>query len=136
MPVRPLLQIEPEDAAALLGGGLVAVNVGQMRRLRPQGAPSVAELIRSGRLRYSNIDPAEHWQTYEQIIGELNAAGFAEADCEDLASLAAAEYQFTGEDPGATVYVYRTGPRMSHVVVQRSSGALEDPSLAAGMGRR
>jgi hypothetical protein len=69
------------------------------------------------------------------VIDEIDKNGYCEADCEDLASLGAAEYQFSGEDPGATVFVYRTGPRMSHVVIRRSNGALEDPSIAAGMGR-
>jgi hypothetical protein len=134
MPIRPLIELHPQDAAAMLGGGLVAVNEAQMRRLRPAGAPTVRELIASGRLVYSAIDPAEHWQTYEQVVGDVQAVGRTDADCEDLASLVAAEYRVSGEDPGATVYVYRTGPKMSHVVVRRSSGALEDPSIAAGMG--
>lgn len=135
MALRPLLQVEPEDAAALLGGGLVAVDLSQMQRYRPEGAPSVRSLISSGRLVYSAIDPQEQWQTYEQILRRLRTEpGPVDADCEDLASLVAAEYRYTGEDPGATVYVYKTGPRLSHVVVKRSSGQLEDPSIAAGMG--
>lgn len=134
MPIRPLLQIRPDEAAAMLGGGLVAVNEQQMRRMRAEGAPSVRDLIASGRLVYSPLDPAEHWQTYEQVVRDVTELGRTDADCEDLASMVAAEYRVTGEDPRATVYVYRTGPRMSHVVVRRGDGRLEDPSLAAGMG--
>lgn len=134
MPIRPTMEIKPEDAQALLGSGLVGVNLAQMRRLRPQGTPSVIDLIRTGRVRYSRLDPTEHWQTYEQIVRDVQSQGWTDADCEDLASLVAAEYQFTGEDPGAQVHVYGTGPNLSHVVVRRSNGALEDPSVAAGMG--
>ena len=134
MPIRPTLEITPGDAQALLGGGLVAVNLRQMQRMRPKGAPSVFDLIRSGRLRYSRIDPQEQWQTYEQIVRDINATGSTDADCEDLASLVVAEYRYTGFDPGATVFVYGTTPTVSHVVVRRSNGSLEDPSVAAGMG--
>lgn len=136
MPVRPTLEIPVTDAAALLGGGLVQVNEQQMARWRPKGAPRVIDLITSGRLVYSALDPEEQWQTYEQILRRLGSEdGPVDADCEDLASLAAAEYRYTGIDPGAEVYVYKTGPHLSHVVVRRGDGSLEDPSLAAGMGR-
>lgn len=133
MPLRPSIQIDPDEAELMLRG-LVAVDLEQMRRLRPMGAPRVQDLIASGRLRYSSFDPAEQWQTYRQIIDDIARYGSTDADCEDLASLVAAEYQYEGVDMLAGVHVYRTGPRMSHVVTMRGDGSLEDPSLAAGMG--
>lgn len=134
MPIRPTLQIAAGDAEALLASGLVGVNLKQMQRLRPAGAPSVFDLIRSGRLYYSRLDPEEQWQTYEQVVERVWAEGRADADCEDLASMIAAEYRYTGIDPGATVTVYPSAPGVSHVVVRLSSGQLQDPSIAAGMG--
>lgn len=133
MAVRPSIQIAAGDAEALLGGGLVAVNEQQMRRAG-WGRPLVRDLIASGRLYYSRLDPDEQWQTYDQVLQRLATEGRVDADCEDLASLVAAEYRITGEDPGAAPTVYKSAPGVFHVVVRRSSGALEDPSIAAGMG--
>jgi hypothetical protein len=54
-------------------------------------------------------------------------------DCDDLAPWHAASLRVTGEDPGARAIVIPSGPQTWHAIVQRSSGRLEDPSLAAGM---
>lgn len=113
--------------------GLVAVDVAQMQRAGPN-RPRVRHWIEAGELRYSRRDPREHWQDYDTLRAEIETHGYAYADCEDLASLAAAEYRVDGIDPRAGVHVYRTAPRVSHVVVLRGNGSLEDPSVAAGMG--
>lgn len=57
-------------------------------------------------------------------------------DCDDLAPWHAASLRVTGEDPGATAVVRRSGPTRWHAVVQRSDGTIEDPSREAGMGRK
>lgn len=130
--IRPLLELGVDDASAMLTG-LVAVDVRQMQRAGPN-RPRVRDWIEAGELRYSRRDPREHWQSYDQIRREIEAHGYAYADCEDLASMAAAEYRVDGIDPAATIHVYKTAPRVSHVVVRRGTGQLEDPSVAAGMG--
>lgn len=56
-------------------------------------------------------------------------------DCDDLAPWHAASLRHTGEDPGATAIVKRSGPRRWHAVVQRSDGSIDDPSRRAGMGQ-
>lgn len=56
-------------------------------------------------------------------------------DCDDLAPWHAASLRHTGEDPGAQAIVKRSGPHTWHAVVQRSDGAIDDPSKRAGMGR-
>lgn len=132
MPVRPTLELSPEDAAVLLNEGLVGVNRAQMLR-RGHGRPRVEDLIRSGKLRYSRRDPEERWQTYEDLVGAVERDGVAWGDCEDLASAAAAEISLES-DPRTRTHVYRTGPRMSHVVVASERMGLLDPSIAAGMG--
>ena len=55
-------------------------------------------------------------------------------DCDDLAPWQAASLRHTGEDPGATAVAKRSGPKRWHAVVQRSDGAIDDPSRRAGMG--
>ena len=55
-------------------------------------------------------------------------------DCDDLAPYHAASLRHTGEDPGATAVVYRSGPNRWHAVTQRSDGTIDDPSKWAGMG--
>lgn len=66
-------------------------------------------------------------------------------DCEDLAGYRVGELRVSGEDPGATIDTYRTGPRRFHAIVRRTQGVIpdfahsrlegpfEDPSLALGM---
>jgi hypothetical protein len=56
-------------------------------------------------------------------------------DCEDLSAWRAAEMRVSGEDPGARVEVYRSGPRKFHAIVERSDGTTEDPSRVLGMGQ-
>lgn len=129
--VFPRIGIEPSEAAALLGG-LVAVDRQQMRAAGP-GRPRVWQLIRSGALRYDRRDPAEHWQTYRDVIGQIERRGFARADCEDLSALVAAELQVDGEDVAARPYVYRAQGRTYHVVVASPRFGYLDPSIAGGM---
>jgi hypothetical protein len=54
-------------------------------------------------------------------------------DCDDWAPLHAATLRTSGQDPGAKAIVVPSGPTTYHAIVQRSDGALEDPSIAAGM---
>jgi hypothetical protein len=59
------------------------------------------------------------------------------ADCDDLAPWHAASLRASGEDPGAFARVVSTGPTTYHAIVQRSDGAIDDPSLESGMnGKR
>lgn len=136
--LRPTFRLGAEDAAEMLSG-LLAVDLAQMRRAGPN-RPRIVDLIESGQLRYSRLDPEEHWQTYEEMVAEINARGFAEADCEDLATALAAELRMGDgrwSDPQAAPVVYRSSPRVLHVVVKApnlSPGHLLDPSRSAGMG--
>lgn len=132
MPVRPSLRLSPKDAElALLG--LLAVDMEQMRRAGPN-RPRVRDLIRERRIRYTRHDPNEHWQTYDEVIGQVRRLGFALADCEDQATMLAAELRVDGLDPEATPRIYRTGPRMSHVVTDSHRFGRLDPSRWSGMG--
>jgi len=134
VPVRPTMKLSPTDAAVMLGG-LQAVDETQMRRAGPF-RPRVSDMIADGRLRYSRYDPEEHWQTYDEVVEEVGRWGSAEADCEDLGAMQAAEYRVDGVDPTAHTVVKRTGPAMSHVTVQGDWVGAVDPSRLAGMGWR
>lgn len=135
MPVRPTLIVGAEDAALLLGG-LLAVDMDQMRRAGPN-RPRVLDLIKSRRLKYSRYDPDEHWQTYGEMVAGVAKDGVWDGDCEDLATAMAAEMRLGDSelvDPGAWPSVYRTGARMNHVVVESPRYGRLDPSKWAGMG--
>ena len=54
-------------------------------------------------------------------------------DCDDLAPWHAASLRVTGEDPGATAIVKKSGPKRWHCLVRRSDGSIDDPSIEAGM---
>ena len=54
-------------------------------------------------------------------------------DCDDLAPWKAASLRATGEDPGAIAKVVKSGPSMYHAIVERSDGAIDDPSVECGM---
>ena len=66
-------------------------------------------------------------------VGDVLRDGWG--DCEDLASARVGWLRARGLDERARVKVRRTGPRMSHAVVLRSSGTIEDPSRDLGMGK-
>ena len=137
MPLHPQLSLSVSDASAMLNGGLVGVDVGQMQAAGPN-RPRIVDLIRSGRLRYQRADPGEKWLNYNQLIGQLRTNRYAEGDCEDLASAAAAEMRVDTQsrwyDPTARVFVYKSSPRVSHVIVKSDKFGLLDPSVGGGMG--
>lgn len=131
--LRPTFsRMSTDDAAALLGGGLVGLNVHQMERAGPQ-RPKVSDWIKSGALRYSRDDPDEHWQSYKDIAELIERDGMAEGDCEDLATLVAAEMRVSGEDPLAKPVIYKSGRKTYHVIVSSPRYGLLDPSIAGGM---
>lgn len=135
---RRQLAFSPEEASALLQG-LKAVSLFQMRKAGPH-RPRIRDAIRDHRLRYSPRDPDEHWLTYREVAALLPAAGAVgaapvEADCEDLATMYAAEMEADGWDPEAVPVVYSSSPTISHVVVKAPRrGVFIDPSRMAGMG--
>lgn len=132
MPVTPFIRVATPDAANLLDG-IVSANLGQMRRRKadPKAMP-ILRGIQSGRVRYKRSDPREHWQTWDELMLQLQDGGTARGDCEDLSSAVAAELLFAGEE--ARTYVYQSAPHLYHVVVQTKRWGLLDPSRAAGMG--
>jgi hypothetical protein len=131
--ISPHFRLETKDAANLLAG-LVNVGLGQMRRARLGAADSFPILrgIQAGRVRYERADPNEDWQSWGELVAQMGRGdGIARGDCEDLSSAVAAELLFNGIP--ARTYVYRSGPRLYHVVVKTDRWGVLDPSRAAGM---
>lgn len=84
-------------------------------------------LYRSG-VRYQREPRGqEDWQTVSRTFR------LKYGDCEDLAAWRAAELVVTGEDTGARAVIKRVRPGLIHCLVQRGSGAMEDPSRVLGM---
>src|SRR5262245_53395466 len=102
--------------------GLTRLNESLMHRER------VPPLYQAG-VVYKD-EPRDVWRH------ALDVAGEKWGDCEDLAAYRAAELRVSGEDPGAAVTVYQSGPNRYHAVVGRGDGTMEDPSRVLGMGQR
>jgi hypothetical protein len=134
--ISPTFRLETREAAHLLQG-LVAVDLAQLRGAfdglgaRGQGQFPVLTGIQNGTIRYRRFDPNEHWKTWREIVDEQRRTGVGTGDCEDLSSAVVAELMYNGEQ--ARTYVYRSGPRLYHVVVATPRWGLLDPSRAAGM---
>jgi hypothetical protein len=83
-------------------------------------------LYESG-VRYKD-EPRDVWRHCDDVAREKWG------DCEDLSAYRAAELRVSGEDPGAAVATYQSGPHRYHAVVRRGDGTIEDPSRELGMG--
>lgn len=131
--ISPHFKLETKDAANLLVG-LVNVGLGQMRRggLGAAGAFPILRGIQTGRVRYERSDPNEDWQSWGELVAQMGRGdGVVRGDCEDLSAAVAAELLFNGVP--ARTYVYRSGPKLYHVVVKTDRWGVLDPSRAAGM---
>lgn len=86
----------------------------------------------------SVIDPAAKCR-YQRETGEVwrhvaDVLRDGWGDCEDLSAAMAGYYRSRGERR-CRAAIIRTGPKMTHAVVRRANGKLEDPSKTLGMGR-
>lgn len=92
----------------------------------------ISEAIRKGLVRWKPepFTDGEHFDHAQTV----NERGWG--DCDDLAPAYAAELRVTGRDPDADAVIKKTGPSRWHAVVRRGDGRIQDPSRAAGMGRK
>ena len=96
--------------------------------------PSTPKLADSG-VRYYHEGIVDEWFTIDEALHE------GVADCKTLATWRVAELRASGEDPGAKVikkFAVINDPTVGemllyHILVQRSSGIIEDPSKETGM---
>lgn len=133
MPMSPHIELKAQEAAYMLNGGLQGVNMRQMQDAGPR-RPRVYELIRAKKLVYSPYDPEEEWKTYRQVLEEIEKTGVSRCDCEDIATLVAAELVVDGVDTAARPVVYQSGPTLFHVVTTSPKFGYLDACISAGMG--
>lgn len=126
-------QLSGNEKQAVLDAALESVtraNEGLIAR----GLPLFKEAGPGRRFRWKPEPPGdEHFDLGSTVLRR----GWG--DCDDLAPWHAASLRADGTDPGAEAIVVPSAsgvPGRWHAVVKRSSGAIEDPSIAAGMGQR
>lgn len=111
----------------VLDGALEAVTRLNEQLIKSGESPTSRQLITAGAKWQPERPGDEHFDHGAKI------ASRGHGDCDDWAPLHAATLRATGEDPGATAIVRKSGPKRWHAIVRRSDGTIEDPSLAAGM---
>lgn len=114
--------------APVLDAALESVTRLNERMLAEGSIPTAKELIEKGAQWKPEPPGQEHFDHGATIAKRMHG------DCDDWAPLHAASLRHTGEDPGAVARVYRSGPKRWHAIVERSNGAIDDPSRWAGMG--
>lgn len=118
---------EQHVSKPVLDAALESVTRLNEQMLANDEVPSFERALRYG-VKWRPEPPGdEHFDSAERVI--RRKAG----DCDDLAPYHAASLRHSGEDPGATAVVRRSGPKRWHAIVQRSDGSFDDPSLRAGM---
>lgn len=118
---------EPHVSAPVLNAGLEAVTRLNEQMIAAGEIPGVDRFLRYGVVWKPEPPGDEHFDSGDRMLKR----GWG--DCDDWAPLAAASLRQSGEDPGATAVVKRSGPKRWHAVVQRSDGTIDDPSRRAGM---
>lgn len=123
MALRAMIGAEDAEEIKALLTGLVALNLGQLRRgLVPPLYASGVRYVREPRGQ-------ESWQSAQQVY---RARG---GDCEDLAAYRAAEYHMIGKT-GVYCDIIEVRPGLKHCVVRLEDGTIEDPSKRLGMSGR
>lgn len=120
---------EHQVTAPVLDAALESVTRLNEQLLESGEVPTFERALRTTGVQWRPEPPGdEHFDSADRVM--KRRAG----DCDDLSPWHAASLRHTGEDPGATAVVRRSGPKRWHAVVQRSDGSIDDPSLRAGMG--
>lgn len=151
MSISPYFKMTGSEARGLLYGLMESDKI----QLRDNPSmPSMRQMVQTGKVVYKRADPEEHWQTYREMVENVQRDGVAYADCEDIACAIAAEDQVR-YGVQSLPYAYNPSPSLFHVVVAVPDGqygalprgnwprpqmapdimgyVLEDPSAAAGM---
>jgi hypothetical protein len=112
---------------SVIDAALEAVTRLDESMIRNGQAPTSHEAIAAGAIWRPENMGDEHFDH----AGTIASRGWG--DCDDWAPLHAATLRASGEDPGAFARVVPSGPSTYHAIVQRTDGAIDDPSVAAGM---
>lgn len=120
--------LTPDEQRVALDAALASVMASAQPAIERGKVPLFARAVRDGRVRWRPEPPGdEHFDLPQTVLRR----GWG--DCDDLAPWHAASLRATGADPGARPIVRRSGPNRWHAVVRRSDGAIDDPSVSAGM---
>lgn len=110
-----------------MNGALEAVTRLNESLIKAGASPTSDQLIDAG-AKWRPEKPGDEHFDHGALIAERG-----HGDCDDWAPLHAATLRATGEDPGATAIVRKSGEKRWHAIVRRSDGSIDDPSLDAGM---
>lgn len=119
---------EPNVSKPVLEAAAEAVTRLDEDLIRQGKAPDFHDALEHGQVKWKPEPPGnENFDNAETVVKR----GWG--DCDDLAPWRAASARATGEDPGARAIAVRRSPTLWHMMVRRSDGRLEDPSVEAGM---
>jgi hypothetical protein len=123
-------ELDDKERAYALDAALEASTRSIVPLVRRGVVPTAAAAIKRHGVRWRPEPPGdEHFDLPQDVLARKWG------DCDDLAPYHAASLRASGADPGARAFVKKSGPNRWHAVVRRTDGSVEDPSLAAGMGR-
>lgn len=111
----------------VIDAALEAVTRLDDHMIRAGQSPTSHELIAAG-AHWRPEDPGDEHFDHGGTIARRG-----HGDCDDWAPLHAATLRASGEDPSARARVVPSGPQTYHAIVERGDGAIDDPSIAAGM---
>jgi hypothetical protein len=122
----PEEHVEPH----VLNAGLETLTRLDQQLIEKGEVPTFHAALKKHGFRWKPEPPGDERFDHAKLV-----IGRGWGDCDDLAPWRAASMRATGEDPGATAVVKRSGPNRWHAIVKRSDGSYEDPSRDAGMGK-
>jgi hypothetical protein len=121
--------IDTDTMGEAIDAALEASAISQVPLIERGKIPDIRKAIKAGKVRWQPEPPGdEHFDDAKTVLQR----GWG--DCDDLAPWLAATLRATGEAPDARPFVYQSGPRRWHAVVDRGDGKVLDPSKWAGMG--
>lgn len=123
--------IDTETMGEAINAALEASAISQVPLLANGKIPDIRDAIEAGKVKWKPEPPGdEHFDDAKTVLRR----GWG--DCDDLAPWLAASLRASGEKPDATPFVYQSGPRRWHAVVDDGEGHTLDPSRWAGMGKK
>lgn len=121
--------IDLDTMGEAIDAALEATTVSQVPLIESGKVPDIRKAIKAGKVKWKPEPPGdEHFDDAKTVLSR----GWG--DCDDLAPWLAASLRASGEDPDARAFVYQSGPKRWHAVVESGDGRVLDPSKWAGMG--
>jgi len=122
---------EAEVTKPVLDAALESVTRLDEQLIKSGSVPTFRKALARDHIKWKPEEPGDEHFDHAGIVQRRRWG-----DCDDLGPWHAASLRATGEDPGATAIVRRSGPTRWHAYVERSDGSSEDPSREAGMGKK